>query len=95
MSKYFSYLLCVEDMSTTKFLFYEKLLKMINQLYVNEIPLHIRSRTRPIDMTRPGGPVQMGYVVLLSWATSPGATGLGLTVLCRYVARPVTPISVA
>jgi hypothetical protein len=81
---------------TTKIqLYFEKSLKMAKRLYVNEILLHIWSHARPIGATRPRGPVQTSYVAWLSRSPSPDVTGPGLTVLCGYVARPVTPISVA
>jgi hypothetical protein len=81
---------------TTKVkLYFKKLLKMSNRLYINEILLQVRCCVSPINTTRSGGPVRMGYVAWLSHATSPGATGPGVTVLCRYVTREVTPISVA
>jgi hypothetical protein len=97
MLKYFSYFYVYSSSFcfTTKVkLYFLKLLKRANLLYDNEILLH-GSRARPIDATRPGGHVRMDYVARLSRATSPGATGPGLTVLCRYVARAVAPISVA
>jgi hypothetical protein len=42
---------------------------MTNHLFINKILLHRRSRARPINATKPGGPVRMGYVVRLSHAT--------------------------
>jgi hypothetical protein len=70
---FFLFFMCEGHVDSSSFcfatkvqLYFKNLLKMANQLYINEILLHIRSRAMPISATRLGGPVRTGYVAWLA-----------------------------